>query len=110
MIGGFISGNDTGSDRVVVRAIGPSLASAGIANPLRDPTLELHDSNGATIASNDNWQTDAKAAQVQAAGLAPKEPRESAIYAVLAPAAYTAIVRGSNNTTGVGLVEVYNLQ
>ncbi len=111
MIGGLIVGPASASStKVVVRGIGPSLTAAGVNGALQDPTLELHDSNGTTIASNDNWQTDANASQVQAAGLAPKDPRESAIYAVVAPAAYTAIVRGSNNTTGVGLVEVYNVQ
>ncbi|MGI8481346.1 MAG: hypothetical protein ACR2MF_04680 [Chthoniobacterales bacterium] len=110
MIGGFISGDDTGSDRMVVRAIGPSLASAGVSGALLDPVLELHDVSGTTVARNDDWQSDPNASQVQTAGLAPKDSRESALYIVVPPAAYTAIVRGKNNTTGIGLVEVYNLQ
>ncbi len=110
MIGGLIVGPASGSStKVVVRGIGPSLTAAGVNGAVQDPTLELHDSDGTTIASNDDWQTDANAAQVQAANLAPKDPRESAIYTVLAPAAYTAILRGKNDATGVGSVEVYNV-
>jgi hypothetical protein len=77
---------------------------------LQDPTLELHDHNGTTIASNDDWRSDANASQVEAAGLAPRDSRESAIYTVLSPAAYTAILRGKSNSTGIGLVEIYNLR
>jgi len=108
MIAGVIIGNGD-SPIIVLRAIGPSLASSGIANPLLDPTLELHDGNGALIDSNDNWNTD----QVQAVNatlLAPTDNRESAIVApFLMPGNYTAIVRGKNNTTGVALVEVYRI-
>jgi hypothetical protein len=108
MIGGLIA---TGSDSedVVVRAIGPSLSQFGVANALADPMLELHDSNGNTIASNDNWK-DTQQAQIQATGLAPSNDLESALVATLTPAEYTAIVRGKNNTTGVALVEVYALK
>jgi hypothetical protein len=107
MIGGFIiAGPD--SETVVVRAIGPSLTQAGVANALADPKLELHDGNGTTIASNDNWK-DTQQAQIQATGLQPSNDAESAILATLAPAAYTAIVFGKNHTTGVGLVEVYTV-
>jgi hypothetical protein len=81
-----------------------------VPNALADPTLELHDQNGATFASNDDWQTDANASQVQAAGLAPNDTHESAIYFKQAPSDFTAIVRGKNNATGVGLVEVYNVK
>ena len=113
MIGGFIVGaglgnNGSGSARVVVRAIGPSLAQFGVTNPLADPTLELHDGNGNTLVSNDNWQ-DSQAAEIQATGLAPNDPNESAIVRVFANGAYTAIVRGKNNAVGVGLVEAYNV-
>lgn len=107
MIGGFISGNGNGSSRIIVRGIGPSLAINGA---LQDPFLEIHDSNGGLLQSNNDWQEDQNASQVQAAGIAPKDPRESAIYMVLPPAAYTAIVKGVQNSTGIGLVEVYNLQ
>jgi uncharacterized Zn-binding protein involved in type VI secretion len=107
MIGGFII-TGSGQKRVIVRAIGPSLAQHGIANPLQDPTLELHNGNGAIIAFNDNWR-DTQETQIQATGLAPTDDRESAIVRSLTPGNYTAIVRGKNNTIGVALVEVYGL-
>ena len=111
MIGGFIAGpQDRAVGAVVIRALGPSLTSKGVSNALQDPLLELHNQNGATLASNDNWGTDPNAAKVAAAGLAPGDHRESALYSPLAPGSYTAIVRGKNNSTGVGLVEVYNVQ
>jgi hypothetical protein len=92
--------------RVIVRAIGPSLPVSGA---LGDPTLELHDGNGALIASNDNWRSD-QAAEIIATTIPPSNDLESAIVRDLAPGNYTAIVRGMNNTTGVALVETYNLQ
>jgi hypothetical protein len=111
MIGGFIAGpSNRSNSHVVVRAMGPSLANHGVHNALQDPTLEIHDHNGAIIATNDNWLTDPNAAKVAASGLAPSDPRESAIYMTVMPTAYTAIVRGKNNTTGVALVEVYNVK
>ena len=108
MIGGFIATDSNGPTRFVIRAIGPSLGSAGISNPLADPTLELHDGNGAVIATNDNWK-DGDEASVRATGLAPQNDAESVILATLPVGAYTAIVRGKGNATGVALVEVYNL-
>jgi hypothetical protein len=107
MIGGFVVG---GADptKVLVRAIGPSLTQSGVAQPLADPTLELRDSNGRLIASNDNWNS-SQQAEITATGLQPKDNHESAILKTLAPGSYTAIVKGQNNTTGVALVEVYNL-
>ena len=107
MIGGFIAGNQ--AMHVMVRAIGPSLTQFGIANALADPTLELHNSNGAIIAFNNDWQ-DTDQAAIAATGIPPTNDKESAIVATLAPGNYTAIVRGLNDTTGVGLVEVYNLR
>jgi hypothetical protein len=107
MIGGFIAGN--GLTKVIVRAIGPSLTSQGVPGALQDPTLELHDGSGATIASNDNWK-DTQQAAIEATTIPPTDDRESAIVTTLAPGPYTAIVRGKNNTTGVALVEVYNIQ
>jgi len=107
MIGGFIIGG-TQSRSILLRAIGPSLGAAGIINPLLDPTLELHDSNGALITDNDNWR-DTQEVDIAATGIAPADDRESAILTELAPDAYTAIVRGANNSTGVGLVEAYQL-
>lgn len=107
MIGGFIvSPGD--SLNVVVRALGPTLTKFGLANALQDPTLSLRNANGTEIASNNNWK-DSQQAVLQTAGLAPPDDRESAIKQTLTPGNYTAIERGNNNTTGVGLVEVYKL-
>ena len=105
MIGGFIL---VGSkpQKLIVRALGPSLPVEG---NLADPTLELIDGNGNTVASNDDWKSD-QAAAIQATGIAPTNKRESAIVAKLPPAAYTAVVRGAKGTTGVAVVEVYTLQ
>ncbi len=108
MIAGFIvSGSQ--SKTVIVRALGPTLGSYGVANALSDPMLELHDSSGATIATNDDWQTGSQASQISSSGYAPNNSNESALIATLAAGAYTAIVRGYNNSTGVALVEVYEL-
>ncbi|MGH8094572.1 MAG: heme-binding protein [Chthoniobacterales bacterium] len=109
LIGGFIMGGDTGCSKVVVRALGPSLTLLGVSNALLDPVLELHDSNGAIIATNDNWQ-DTQSADLEATNLAPTDPREAAIVDWLTPGAYTAIVRGAAGQTGVGLVESYVVQ
>ncbi len=109
MIAGFIVASSTGgSGNVIVRAIGPSLAGGDVANPLLDPTLELHDSNGTLLAANDNWKSDQQA-EIEATGVPPTNDAESAIVMTLSPGAYTAIESGKNDTTGVGLVEVYNL-
>lgn len=89
--------------------MGPSLKAAGVTNPLADPAVELHDGNGALLMSNDNWR-DAQRDDLEAVGLAPGDTAESAILVRLAAGAYTAIVRGKNNATGVALVEVYNLR
>ena len=110
MIGGFITGPaDTGGTTVLIRAIGPSLGAVGIQDSLQDPTLELHDGSGALIAMNDNWR-DIQEAEIIATEIPPTDDRESAILQTLAPGNYTAIVRGKDNTTGVALVEAYNLQ
>jgi DNA-binding beta-propeller fold protein YncE len=95
------------SQQTVLRAIGPSLASFGVQNPLEDPLLELRDANGGLITSNDDWQEHEP--EVNGTSLAPTDPRESAIVARLYPANYTAIVRGKNGATGVALVEAYHL-
>jgi hypothetical protein len=93
----------------VLRAIGPSLANSGIANPLLDPTIELRDGNGALLAFNDDWRSPQLQA-VYATLLAPSDDRESAIVApFLAPGNYTAVVRGKADTTGVALVEAYRI-
>ena len=110
MIAGFILGNQTGADRVIVRGIGPSLGALGVPNPLPDPTLELRDNNGTLILANNNWQVDPlQAALISAAGLAPPSPLESGIAVTLAPGPYTVLLAGLNNGIGVGLVEVYDL-
>lgn len=108
LIAGFIIGTGE-SDTIVVRAIGPSLADMGIADPLQDPTLDLYDANGLVIMSDDNWR-DSQETLIQSSGLTPTNDAESAIITSLASGAYTAVVRGKDNTTGVALVEVYNLQ
>jgi sugar lactone lactonase YvrE len=110
LIAGFIIGG-TGpiGNKVVVRAIGPSLTAAGITDALQDPVLELHNASGALIATNDNWK-DTQQADITATNLAPTDDRESAIVTNLLGGTYTAIVRGVNNTTGTAVVEVYNLQ
>ncbi len=108
MIGGFILGGEEDSATVVIRGLGPSLSDVGVANALSDPTLELHDGNGALVSSNDNWK-DSQETEIEAAGLAPTYDKEAAILANLASGAYTAILQGKDNSTGVGLVEIYNL-
>ena len=107
LIGGFVL---TGSEpkKIAMRAIGPSL-SGGISNALADPTLELHGPTGSLITSNDNWQTDSGAADLTANGIAPLNPKESAIVRTLGPGAYTAVVSGNGNSVGTGLVEIYDL-
>ncbi len=110
MIGGFIvSGAENTASTMVVRAIGPSLEAFGVADALQDPTLELHDGSGALIASNDNWK-ETQEEELEAAGLGPSDDREAAILIALGPGAYTAIVRGAGETSGVALVEAYNLE
>jgi len=108
LIGGFIVGGAE-SKTVVIRALGPSLTAAGITHPLSDPTVELHDATGTTLASNDDWGSSPSAAQIQSEGLAPTQQTESALQATLTPGSYTAIVRGAGGATGVGLVEIYDL-
>lgn len=110
LIGGFILGGTDNGTRVIVRALGPSLAAAGVSNTLANPTLDLRDANGERLFFNDNWQDDdAQAAGLTELGIAPANDAESAIVATLPPGSYTAIVAGSDGGTGVGLVEVYNV-
>ena len=116
MIGGFIV-QGTEPKRLILRAIGPELSRFGVPDVLVDPTLELYDGTGSLIASNDNWPhtiiggiiTSDQVHEIRSGGYAPRDGRESAIIADLPPGNYTAIVRGVNNTTGVALVEVYDL-
>ena len=113
MIGGFIVGGGTGGGnaKVIVRALGPSVPVAGA---LSDPTLELHDASGTIVTSNDDWKTrpdgSSQQAEIEATTIPPTNDLESAVVASLPPGNYTAVVRGKNNATGVGLVEVYQLQ
>ncbi|HKP05162.1 MAG TPA: hypothetical protein VJU77_17565 [Chthoniobacterales bacterium] len=108
LIGGFIiTGN--APKTVAVRGIGPSLSQFGISDTLADPTLELRASDGSLILGNDDWQDNsAQAAQLTALGLAPTDQKEAGLVATLQPGAYTAIVAGKDQGTGVGLVEIYD--
>jgi hypothetical protein len=117
IIGGIII---TGFDahKIIIRALGPTLTQFGVAGALANPTLELHDGSGTLIASNDDWQTTQiggvivadQVSDIQNSGYAPPNAAECAIIATLAAGNYTAIVRGNNNTTGVAIVEAYQLQ
>jgi len=109
LISGFIVG-DVASDTVVIRAIGPSLGSAGVAAALSDPMLTVYDSNGSAIASNDNWEDDASATDIMQDGLAPTDAAESATLLHLPAGAYTTIVSGVGGGTGIGLAEFFDLQ
>ncbi|HEY2800603.1 MAG TPA: peptidylprolyl isomerase [Chthoniobacterales bacterium] len=112
LIGGFIV-RGAGTKRVAIRALGPSLASAGLTNVLADPKLELHDSHGNILASNDNWKDSANEQDIADVGLAPENPNEAVILTSLPASAvgsdYTAIVRGADGNGGTGLVEIYDL-
>jgi hypothetical protein len=109
VIAGFMLGNNSSDDRVVVRGIGPSLTAVGVTNALADPTLELRDGNGALLIANNDWQDNPiQATELTAAGLAPTNNLESGIAATLPPGPYTALLAGLNNGTGVGLIEVYD--
>lgn len=109
MIGGFILGGVAGSGgKLAVFAKGPSLSASGVPDVLADPTLDLYDSNGVLLAANDNWQ-DAQKDEIQATGLVPSDVHEAGVIIQLPLGAYTAIVRGKQGTSGIGLVEVYDL-
>jgi hypothetical protein len=115
-IGGFIvaptlTSAGTQPKKVIMRGIGPSLANANppVVGALADPTLELHDGTGATIAMDDNWMDEPNAQEIIDSTVAPTDPAESAELMSLNPGNYTVIERGANNGTGVGLVEVYDL-
>ena len=108
LIGGFIVGGSAlANNAVVVRALGPSL-SPGVSSPLSDPILELRDSSGAIVASNNDWQ-DTQKAQITASGLAPTDPHESALFATLPAGDYTAIVLSGDHKPGLAVVEVYSV-
>jgi hypothetical protein len=108
LIDGLIIQGET-PQRVLVRAIGPSLHDSGVPDELHDPFLELHDGNGATMTTNDNWKSAPNASEIKATGLAPQNENESAILMSLGAGNYTTIVRGVNNTTGIAVSEAYKL-
>jgi hypothetical protein len=108
LIGGFIVGGSQ-SKTVIVRALGPSLASQGVVSELTDPILELRDASGNLLASNNNWGDGTNAAQIQSEGFAPAQPAESAVRVTVNPGNFTAVVRSASGGTGIGLVEVYDL-
>ena len=108
MIGGFIAGNQSGNTRVLVRGIGPSL-QGNVPGPLGDPVLELHDANGATLETNDNWKDSANRAEIEATGIPPSHDLESAIIRSTGPSGYTAILRGKTGS-GIAVIEIYNIR
>ena len=108
LIGGFIL-QGTAPATLVLRAIGPSLTPFGISGALADPFLELRDSSGAVLASNDNWQAGPDAGAIQRVGLVPTHANESALRATVPAGAYTVIISGVNQTSGIGVVEIYDL-
>jgi hypothetical protein len=111
LIGGFFAGPQTAAvTGVAFRALGPSLAALNVPQPVQDPTIEIHNANGDVIASNDDWESSQKS-EIEALGLAPSDSRESVVVLRnFDPGAYTAIVRGKNNTVGIGLIEIYDVQ
>ena len=112
MIGGFsLGGSSTNPVKVVVRGIGPSLTQFGINNALSNPTIQLYDNNGQSVAFNDNWADDSsQAAQLEALNIAPSHKDESALVTTLPPGLYTVVVAGQGGGTGIGLIEVYAIQ
>ena len=108
LIGGFIV-TGTQPKRMALRALGPTLSSFGLSGVLSDPVLSVYDSSGTLLETNDNWQSDVNHSVVEANGLAPANPLESAIVQTFLPGAYTVIVTGKDATPGIGLVEVYDI-
>lgn len=109
VIAGFQLGGNSANGRIVARGIGPSLTAFGVPDALANPNLELRNSNGTLLRTNNNWQDDAaQAAEITAANLAPTNQLESAIADSLPPGAYTALLSGVNSGTGLGLVEIYD--
>jgi hypothetical protein len=112
LIGGLTVRDDSVTNQppgILLRGIGPSLSASGVSKPLQDPFIELHDSQGALVVSNDDWGSGPDAAALTTSGFAPANPKESAIIRTVAPGAYTVILSGVNGGTGVGVVEAYNL-
>jgi hypothetical protein len=112
LIGGLVVRDDSFTNQpqsILLRGIGPTLSAAGVSNPLQDPFIELHNAQGGLVVSNDDWGSSPDAAALTTSGLAPTNPKESAILRTLAPGAYTVVLSGVNGGTGVGNVEAYNL-
>jgi hypothetical protein len=109
VIGGFILGGNDSDTTVLVRALGPSLSDAGVRNAVANPTLELRDGNGVLLEQNDNWK-DHQQAAIEGTGIPPRNDLESAILTTLPAGSYTAIAAGKGGTTGLGLIEVYNIR
>jgi len=109
MIAGVILGGGTGTNRILVRALGPSLSQFGVPFPLSNPTLGLFNSQGTLLRGNDDWK-ESQQTDIQATGIPPSNDLESALISVLPAGNYTAIVGGTGGVTGVGLVEIYNMQ
>jgi hypothetical protein len=110
LIGGMIVGGGSGSTDVLVRALGPSLVQAGVAEALEDPYLTLYNANGDAVMSNDDWQQSPQRAAIEASGIPPRDPREAAVLATLVPGSYTAVVGPTRGKSGLGLVEFYRLK
>jgi len=111
MIAGFSLGGGSAPTDIAIRGIGPSLSNVGLNNVLADPTLELRDSNGALMISNDDWLSDpVSAGKLTAHGLGLSDPKESGIYTTLPPGQFTAIIAGKSGGTGIGLIEIYHVQ
>jgi hypothetical protein len=110
MIGGLIAQGGA-AKKVIIRALGPSLGTGinGVAGALADPVLELRDASGNLVAVNDDWSEGSQVSTILASGIPPVNPLESAIVASLGTGNYTAIVRGVDGTSGVALVEVFDL-
>jgi hypothetical protein len=109
LFAGFTLGG-TDSKQILIRAIGPSLTAFGVPNALVNPTLDFFNSQGTKVDSNDDWMDSPQKTQIQQSGLAPTDTRESAIVQTLAAGAYTAVVHGKDGGTGIGSVEVYEVQ
>ena len=109
LIAGFIV-QGSANKRIIIRGIGPSLGAFGVPDPLQDPTLELNAGGGSLITTNDNWEDNLNRAEIISTGLAPASPTESALLLSVGPGSYTAILRGNGGATGIGLVEVYDLE
>jgi hypothetical protein len=108
VIEGFIVAGNGASAKLVVRGMGPSLASADVKEPLADPVVEVRDADGVLLAVNDNW-AETQAADIEEAALAPADPLDAATIIEVPPGAYTAMLRGADGATGVGVLEIYKL-